>query len=377
MDELIRLRHELHRHPELSGRERETGKRIRFFLNRYHPDELFTGIAGEGMAAVYKGALEGPTLLFRCDLDGLPIQEINRHSYSSVTQGVSHACGHDGHMAMVSGLARLVKENPIKRGKVILFYQPEEENGTGALKSVRRLRELNLSPDYAFAIHNMPKYPMGSLILAEHTFAAASKGLIVKLIGRNSHAAYPEKGINPSLAVAEIVKGLSGLLKEKIYNSFVLITIVHIRVGEIAFGTSPGYGEVMCTLRAFDDSDMKMLTEKTLDLISKTAAEQKLAFETIFTDDFPTAVCDPNLTKVVKQIATSLGKKIVTIDEPNRWSEDFSHFMVRGPGIIMGLGAGDNHSDLHNPDYDFPDELIPHGIEVMDSIISHYLRDLK
>lgn len=377
MDELIRLRHELHRHPELSGKERETGKRIRFFLNRYQPDELFTGIAGEGMAALYRGPKEGPTLLFRCDLDGLPIQETNRHPYSSIAHGVSHACGHDGHMAMVSGLARLLKTNPIKCGKVILFYQPEEENGTGALRSVRRLRELNLSPDFAFAIHNMPKYPLGSLIIAEHTFAAASKGLIVKLTGRNSHAAYPEKGINPSIAVAEIVKGLSDLLKERIYSNFVLITIVHIRVGEIAFGTSPGYGEVMCTLRAFDDSDMKLLTEKALELIRKTATDHELAFETIFTDDFPTAVCDHKLTKTTKIIGSQLGKNIITIEEPNRWSEDFSHFMVRGPGIIMGLGAGENHSDLHNPDYDFPDELIPHGIEVMDGIVSHYLREPK
>lgn len=374
MEELVRLRQELHRHPEVSGKERETGKRLRFFLSRYQPTELITGIAGEGMAAVYKAPQDGPTLLFRCDMDALPIHELSNKQYKSVNSGVSHTCGHDGHMAMVSGLAMKLKENPISRGRVVLLYQPEEENGHGALKSLRRLRELGLYPDYAFALHNMPKYPTGSIILGNYSFAAASKGLVVKLIGRNSHAAYPEGGINPSLAVAEIIQGLTELSRAKIFANFILITIVHVRVGEIAFGTSPGYGEVMCTLRAFADSDMKLLTEKSLELVRQAGSKHGLVVESSFSDDFPAAVCDPILTELTKDLATELGHKIVILSEPNRWSEDFSHFTVRGPGVILGLGAGENHPDLHSPDYDFPDHIIPVGVDFMDRITTHFLR---
>ncbi len=374
MEELIRLRHELHRNPELSGKERETGKRIRFYLSRYSPDELYTGIAGEGMAAVFKGKDEGPTILFRCDLDALPIHETSKTSYTSINPGVSHACGHDGHMAMVSGLANRIKSNPLKRGRVILFYQPEEENGTGALKSVRRLRELNLYPDMAFAIHNMPKHKKGNIILAEHTFAAASKGLIVKLIGKASHAAYPENGINPSFAIAEIIQGINEIASLPHYSSFVLITIVHIRVGEIAFGTSPGYGELMCTLRAYSDTDMSLLTDRTIELVKKSGIKHGVNIEFTFTNIYPSAVCDNKLTEEIKLVCKQNGLPFSTIEKPNRWSEDFSHFLVRGPGVIMGLGAGEDQPDLHSPDFDFPDDIIPYGMNVMDGIITKHLR---
>jgi amidohydrolase len=374
MEELIRFRQELHRYPELSGHERATGKRIRFFLNRYRPDILYTGIAGEGMAAIFNGNESGPTLVFRCDLDALPIQETINRPYKSTVPGVSHACGHDGHITMVTGLSKVIIENPLKRGKVVLLYQPEEENGQGAIKSIRKLREHNIIPDYAFAIHNMPKYPIGSIITSRNSFAAASKGIIVKLFGVSSHAAFPENGVNPSLAIAEIIQGLDKLNSSKDFSDFTLITIIHLKVGVVAFGTSPGYGEMMATLRAFNDSDMKILTENSLDLIRRIGNKHNLVVETSFDDDFPATVNDSKLTDVVEKLAKENGNQVIEIVEPNRWSEDFAQFTVRGPAILIGLGVGENMPDLHSPEYDFPDEAIPHGIKIYDSIISHFLR---
>ena len=225
MEELIRLRHELHRNPELSGQERATAKRLRFFLSRYRPDELYSNIAGEGMAAVFNGNEDGPTILFRCDMDALPIEEKNDVKYKSNVPGVSHVCGHDGHMAIVSGLAVKFSEQPIERGKIILLYQPSEENGEGAKNSIERLKELDLIPNYAIALHNLPKHPFGSVIMGKYTFSAASKGLIINLTGRNSHAAYPERGLNPSVAVAEIIQLLNGLKENVNFKDFVLIKI--------------------------------------------------------------------------------------------------------------------------------------------------------
>ncbi len=374
MDELIRFRQELHRNPELSGNERATAKRIRFFLNRYRPKELITGIAGEGMAAVYHGSEPGPTVLIRCDLDALPIHEAVRRPYSSTIPGVAHVCGHDGHMTMVTGLSKRLTENPIKRGRAILFYQPEEENGQGGKKSVIRLDELGLKPDYAFAIHNLPKYPLGSIIIGKKSFAAASKGIVIKLIGRDSHAAYPEHGINPSLALAEIVQGLNALSVSKGFSDFVLITIIHIRVGEVAFGTSPGYGEIMVTLRAFVDDDMKVLSQKTVDLAKSIAHKHELAIETSLTDDFPATVSDPELKKVVDKVAHNQQREVIYMEQPNRWSEDFAHFTIAHPAIIFGLGVGEDVPELHSPEYDFPDEALIHGVEILDGIISDFLR---
>jgi len=373
MEELIRLRQELHRNPELSGSERATAKRIRFFLNRYRPDELYSNIAGEGMAAVFNAKEPGPTILFRCDMDALPIQEQNDVRYKSNVEGVSHVCGHDGHMAMVSGLAVKMRENPIKRGRVVLFYQPSEENGEGARKSVERLNDLDIVPDYAIAIHNLPKYPKGSVIMAKHTFSAASKGLVIKLIGKNSHAAYPERGLNPAPAVAEIIQALLGLKDRHTYKDFVLVTLIHVGLGEVAFGTSPGYAEIMATLRAFDDSDMSILSTDAVSLPGEIAQKYGLRIETSFTDDYPASVCSPKLTELVHGVATRQQRQVTILDTPNRWSEDFSHFTAAYPAIIFGLGSGEDQPDIHTPDFDFPDDILMEGVEILDGVMREIL----
>jgi metal-dependent amidase/aminoacylase/carboxypeptidase family protein len=145
-------------------------------------------------------------------------------------------------------------------------------------------------------------------------------------------------------------------------------------VGEVAFGTSPGYGEIMVTLRAFVDDDMSVLSQKTIELARTTGHKHNLAVETSFTDDFPAAVCDPKLTMLVENLAVEQSRKIVYLEEPNRWSEDFSHFTITTPSILFGLGVGENVPELHNPDYDFPDEALEHGVRILNAIIDKLLR---
>lgn len=368
MEELIRLRHELHRNPELSGQERATAKRLRFFLSRYRPDELYSNIAGEGMAAVFNGKEDGPTVLFRCDMDALPIEEKNDVKYKSNVPGVSHVCGHDGHMAIISGLAVRFSEQPIEHGKIILLYQPSEENGEGAKNSIERLRELDLIPDYAIALHNLPKHPFGSVIMGKYTFTAASKGLIIKLTGRNSHAAYPERGLNPSVAVAEIIQLLSGLKDNSNFKDFVLITLIHVTVGEVAFGTSPGSATIMATLRAFNDDDMALLSSNAVNASTQIANNHGLEITTSFTDDYPASVCNPELTHLMEDVCKATDRSVIFLETPNRWSEDFAHFTACCPSLIFGLGSGENQPDIHSPDYDFPDSIIMEGVELMETM---------
>jgi len=373
MDRIIKLRQELHQNPELSGDEKETSLRIVKFLSSYQPSEIFTGIAGNGIAMVYKGKEDGPTLLFRCDMDALPIQEISDKHYKSSINGVAHLCGHDGHMAMVSGLALKLHENPIKKGRVVLFYQPEEENGKGAAKSISELIKLNLNPDFAFAIHNIPKYLTGSIILGRYTFSAASKGVTIKLTGKNAHAAYPESGISPALAIAEIIQSFSKVRELLRFKDFILITIVHSRLGEPAFGTSPGEGVVLSTLRAFDNGDMGKLTQFVENTSKEIAKKYKLGIEISYSEEFPATVCDKKLTGIVEDCSKDLGLQVINLDQPNRWSEDFAHFTSQFPSVIFGIGAGVDHPNLHTNSYDFPDEIIPIGVEMMDRICRNIL----
>lgn len=374
MDELNRLRHELHRNPELSGSERATAKRLRFFLSRYSPHQLLPNIGGHGMLAVYNGKEPGPTLLFRCDMDALPVQEITKNSYKSISPSVSHACGHDGHMTIVSGLAARLHQQLPQKGRVILLYQPSEEDGQGAKKMVDYLKAYpELMPDYIFGFHNIPKHPLGQILLARHTFAAASKGLIIKLLGRPSHAAYPERGLNPSAATARIMQALQTLDKSHPFNDFVLVTIVHVRVGEVAFGTSAGAAVIMATLRAFDNQDMAILSENAVNQSVTIANDYDLGVETSFSDAFPATVCDPELTQVVNELCEQNHVDHRFLDEPNRWSEDFAHYARLGKTLMFGIGAGLDHPGIHTPEYDFPDEIIDTGVDMLESIVRKML----
>lgn len=374
MDELIRLRQELHRHPELSGKENTTSKRIRFYLNKYRPDDLITGVGGEGMIAVYRGKKPGPTLLFRCELDALPIQEENELPYSSRVSGVSHSCGHDGHIAMVSGLAALIRSRPLEEGQVILLYQPDEETGTGAARMVQELAKNGLTPNFAFAIHNIPGIPIGSLVLKENTFCSASKGLRIHLTGRTTHAATPEEGVSPSIALAQMVLVLDSIPKKEKFADRTLTTIIRIMAGDDAFGTTASSGELLVTMRANSMVDLDLLSQLSADAARSIANRHGLVIALSSSDEYPPVENDSALCGIVGAVAQKLDRKVVRADKPYPWSEDFAHFTALGPAVLFGLGVGESVPSLHSPRYDFPDAAIPYGIEMLDGIISHYLR---
>ncbi|HAH57338.1 MAG TPA: amidohydrolase, partial [Bacteroidales bacterium] len=256
--ELISLRHQLHREPELSGNEVKTAHKIEAFARKYTPDQLITGLGGHGIAAIYNGKKPGPGVLIRCDMDALPIQEINEDlEYRSTTAGLAHKCGHDGHMAIAAGLLPLLAENKPEKGRVVILFQPAEETGQGAEKVIKDPEFDQIKPDFCFALHNLPGFASGSIIIGKNTFASASVGLIVKLNGRTAHAAEPEKAITPAPAIAALIGHLPELANPGEIRDFSLLTIIHARIGERAFGTTPGYAELMATLRAYTNDQLE------------------------------------------------------------------------------------------------------------------------
>lgn len=372
------LRREIHHSPELAGREIATASRIKNFIARYNPDEIITNIGRTGLAAIYCGEEPGPTVVIRGDMDAVPIHEINTFSYRSKENNVSHMCGHDGHVTMVSGLAPVLQQNPIKSGRAILLFQPAEETGEGAAWIVESEKFKNLKPDYIFGLHNLPQYPFGRVLIKPGTFAAASKGMIIKLKGATSHAAHPEDGKSPALATASIITQLTKLpSRHSLFRDFVLITVVHARLGEVAFGTTPGEAVVMATLRSYQDTDMEVLTEQSVSLAEKVAKEAGLDVEISWTDEFPATVNHPEAVEIVKKAATHCNYETVEIEKPFRWSEDFGHYTRYYKGTYFALGAGEKHPQLHNCDYDFPDELIEHGVSVFSRIIYNLLGSRK
>lgn len=370
MSEFIKLRKLLHSRPELSGEENNTSKTVISYLDKFKPDNVVTNIGGYGVAAEFRGEKQSPRILIRCELDALPIQETLNFEYQSKNTGISHKCGHDGHMAILTGLAEKLSNNKPNCGPVILFFQPSEETGEGAEKVLNDPKFKNINPDMVLALHNLPGYPRGSVIIKNDIFASASIGLVIKLHGNTSHAAEPEAGKSPVLAVAQIIEAFSAL--PQFYTALhqaAQITIIHVNVGKEAFGTSPGEGTVMATLRSHSQEVINDIVERSKSLAKKIASTYDLDFEINIRDPFPSTINDSSLNDIIEMAANELDMKVFKRDVPFAWLEDFGHFTSQFQGSLFGLGAGESHPALHNNNYDFPDEIIEPGMNLFYKII--------
>lgn len=374
LQELESLRHQLHQNPELSGKEHHTPEIITRYLADYPPDKVFRNLGGTGIAAIYESGNPGPCIAFRCELDALPIAETDNLAHHSNHKGISHKCGHDGHMAIVTGLGQLLaKERPAK-GKVVLLYQPAEETGEGAENILNDPQFKKINPDYIFGLHNLPGFEKGIAVIKKGTFSAASKGMIIKLHGATAHAAAPEHGKSPAIAMSEIIKALTRLSATKEDdNDFTLVTVVHALLGEIAFGTTPGYAEVRATLRAYRGEAIEIMTKKAVAIVKEFAEQYDLKEEISWTEEFSETRNNDQAVEIIINAATKTGIEIKEIDKPFRWSEDFGAYSKTIASGFFGLGAGIDAPELHQKEYDFPDEIIPYGIKVFYAIIQDML----
>ncbi|MBD3277039.1 MAG: amidohydrolase [Candidatus Aegiribacteria sp.] len=369
-DELVELRHLLHRNPEISGEENRTARILEEELSRRRPDRLVTGLGGTGLAALYRGKSPGPSVLLRCDTDALPIDEAASFSHSSEYRGKSHKCGHDGHMAILMGVASALRRSPPDRGSVVLLFQPAEETGEGAAKVIEDEKFSRLHPDLAFSLHNLPGFQLGSVIVKEGVFASASRGMIVKLHGASSHAAEPHLGRSPALAAAQLIESLTAIPQTTVsMDHGAKVTVIHAVVGEEAFGTSPGEATVMATLRTHLTETMDSISKRAGVIASSIAEAYELDHSIKWTQEFPSTVNSTEAVKRVKSAARKTGMPLVVPDGPFPWSEDFGHFTDMFEGSLFGLGAGTNCPALHSPEYDFPDYLISAGVELFLEII--------
>lgn len=343
----ICLRNKLHDNPGVSGNEIYAHDLIIDELSALHPDKVYDHVGGYGVVALWHSKKNNNgALAFRADTDALPI---------------GHRCGHDGHTTIMLCFAAMVDAQAIEgtfRNDIMLIFQPEEETGMGAKKIVDSglLQKHNVKA--IFGLHNLPGYPNGNVVLNNNTFAAASTGVIYSLSGRETHASTPEKGINPALAVTDIIRGFDQLNSHtNDIDSFRQSTLICCRVGEEAFGTSAGHAVIMFTIRAFTNAAMEQLQADADSIVEKAAKQYGLRTERTFREPF---AATENSTQLVLELKKILEPSIptVTISSPFRWSEDFAEYLKVVPGAFFGIGSGVNQPELHHPDYNFPDELI-------------------
>jgi amidohydrolase len=343
------------------------------YVNRYAPDEVLT-LANTGRAFVFNSPNpdSGPTVIFRAEMDALPIQEISTLRYRSARKGIAHVCGHDGHTSIVAGLASKLAAKRPEKGRVVLLFQPAEETGQGAKDMIADPAFEKIKPDFAYALHNIPGEEKHSILFREGSFAAASRGLTAYFFGKTSHAAEPENGINPSMAISRIILAIEDLIKKGDFESLTLATTVNVNIGEIAFGTSAGQGELRMTLRAFLSQDMKKLISEVESIIQNISREYKIRNEFDYSEVFPVTKSSESCTNVIKTAIDINSLNYKELKEPYKWSEDFGYFSKICDTGFFGLGSGIDQPALHNPDFDFPEEIIETGIQMFYAICRHH-----
>lgn len=372
--EIKKLRKELHRHPELSGHECNTAKRIKNFIETHHKTKIIEDIGGNGLAAMYAYAEKGPSIMIRCELDALLIKEEKIFDYHSRTEGVSHKCGHDGHMAIVAGLIFWIKEQDFKTGKIILLFQPAEETGEGAYKVLHDPKFKSLNPDYIFTLHNIPGEPLNSIIFKEDIFSATVQSLTIYLSGKESHAAEPDKGINPTLGISQIINEFSGLnMNDSNDEDFSILTPIHINMGEKSYGVSPAKGELHYTIRTWTEESMKRLKQQMNAILRRICHDHKLEFRIEWFEYFPAINNDKSCNELIINAAKKNGFDLIERLDPFKFGEDFGWFSQNHKAAMFGVGAGIDSPALHSADYDFPDEIIETGLQMFQTIIKEKL----
>ncbi len=356
--EIEELRHSLHKNPELSFAEHQTAKRIEDFVSQFSPDKIIKGIGGTGVAFVFAGDKNRPRILLRADLDALPIHENMDIQHASTNKNVSHKCGHDGHMAMVASLAPVLK-NLDNRGDVVLFFQPGEEVGEGALRSLDTQSFSDLKPDYVFGLHNLPEYPAGEIVIRDDTFACCSLGLKVDVVGKSSHAAQPEEALSPLPQVALVSQQIEDLNHLVNDDDFFLSTLTHLKLGEESFGITPGKLTLFYTLRAARDEVLDDKKQKAIKII-ESHFEKPFQLNVQSLDVFPATINHQKAVYFLRKAIANKGYNANELPAPIRWSEDFGYFTRRWPGAYFGLGIGSANA-LHTPLYDFNDDVLEVG----------------
>lgn len=369
LERIVALRKELHAHPEVSLNEARTAERIRAYLARLESDELLTQVGVHGVMALFDSGKPGPVRMFRCELDALPIEEENTFAYRSTSPGVSHKCGHDGHMAILTGLAeRLAEERPLN-GKTWLLYQPAEENGEGAKAVLADARMRAIKPDRVYALHNLPGVTQGNVLLREGPFNASVNSIIVTFKGRTSHAAEPEHGIDPARAMGDFFQRSLALNHNVPSDAKMrVVSSVYAELGSKDHGISAGKAEMHLTLRCWSDDELNKLQQEVEEVARELAKRDGLGLEIAYTQRFHANHNDPVIVAQVRAAAKRANLTTEDATNPYKWGEDFGLFTAEYPGCMVGLGAGVDMPALHNPDYDFPDAIIPHGVALFEQL---------
>ncbi len=361
--EITEWRRDIHAHPELLYDTPRTSALIEEKLKAFGCDEVVPGIGRTGVVAVIEGKsnTSGKAIGLRADFDALPIHETTGVDYASQTEGVMHACGHDGHTAMLLGAAKYLAETRNFDGKAIIIFQPAEEGGAGGKAMVDDGMMERFDIQEVYGMHNMPGLPVGQFAIRSGAFFAATDEFEIHVEGLGGHAAKPHATIDTTLVASHIVIALQSIASRNVdpLHSVVVSTCT-FRTESEAHNVIPQHVLLRGTVRSHD-KEVRELAEKNLKLLATSTAEAFGATARVsFNRGYPVMVNAEEQTEFASEIAEKITGNQPTEMPPIMGGEDFAYMLEARPGAYILVGNGDT-SLVHHPEYNFDDEAIPAG----------------
>lgn len=379
-DTVVTTRRDIHAHPELGNQEQRTPALIVRQLEDIGL-ELQVGVGGTGVVAVLRGAHPGPTLALRADMDALPLDEQGDRPYRSSVPGVMHACGHDGHVAMALGAARVLHgmRNHL-HGNVKFLFQPAEETYGGASEMIAD-GCLTATPavDAVFGLHLEPMGQVGELRLRHGPVMASSDVVRVVITGKGGHASEPHDCIDPVPIAAQVITNLQTLVTRRFAaTSPVVITITYLQAGS-AFNVIPSEVILAGTVRTVDPAVRAEMPERIRHVVQHTAQTFGASAELGYVPGSGVVVNDASFTDFVRRVVRDIrgGSAVVALEHPVMGAEDFGLYLEHVPGTFGFLGARPSHQEpfpCHHPQFDIDERALPLGVEILSSVALAYLR---
>jgi amidohydrolase len=377
--ELTGIRRDLHAHPELSFQESRTSGLVADHLRKWGI-ETHTGIAKTGVVGVVKGRKNGgKAVALRADMDCLPMHETNTFAHKSQHEGRMHACGHDGHTTMLLGAARYLAETRNFDGTAYLVFQPAEEGGGGGHVMVKEGLFERFPAQEVYALHNWPGLPPGQMAVRAGPVMAATDEVQLTVRGRGGHGAMPHLVVDPVVASAQIITALQTIASRNVEPvDAVVVSICSMQTSQLgAFNVVPDFVRLVGTVRTFRPATRDLAEKRLKEIVTKVAEAFGCSPEIQYTRGYPATINSAREAQFAARVGERVFGKgnVVTEHEPTMGGEDFSYMLQARPGAYVFLGQGGQSGGcfLHNPNYDFNDEVIPLGAGYLAALVEEAL----
>ena len=361
--EISGWRRDFHAHPELQYDVHRTAATVAEKLKSFGCDEVVTGIGRTGVVGVIRGRAPGGKVVgLRADMDALPSGEATALPYKSTVPGKMHACGHDGHTAMLLGAAKYLADTRNFAGTAVMIFQPAEEGGAGARAMLRDGLFERFGIQEVFGMHNYPGIPVGEFAIRSGPMMASTDSVVIRIEGKGSHAAWPHRGVDTVLVGAQIVTALQSIVSRNVDPLEAAVISISVFQAGQADNVLPQTATLRGTVRTLSPGVRELVKTRVREVVEGTAKLYGARADLTYTTGYPVLVNDESRTAFAAEVADEIaGKDKVARDTPPLMgAEDFAYMLEERPGAFIYVGNGDS-AMLHHPAYDFNDEAIPLG----------------